>query len=182
MSSSVYFWKSVLPLVRVLKRSGFPLNRAVNEALLFWMGAQDDDELRLRAKLVLLRSQEADLRQNMRVMLRSGSYLPQYADKLFREKYDRSEPSFVRHGQVPLRAMSKKEEDVARRVLAERERIAQEIADVLDRLLPKKKFQSKPSRSRRRRQDKNKMPAGENRTATKLTDSASLEGVGKSDG
>jgi hypothetical protein len=126
------------------------LNRAVNEALLFWMGVQDDDELRLRAKLVLLRGQEADLRQSMRVMLRSGSYLPQYADKLFREKYDRSEPTFLRHGQVPLRALSKKEEDVARRVLAERERIAQEIADVLSQLLPKKRFRLKSSRRGRR--------------------------------
>ena len=150
MSSSVYFWKSVLPLVGVLKRSGFPLNRAVNEALLFWMGVQQDDKLRLKARLVLLRHQEVELRQAMRVVLRSGSYLPQYADKLFREKYDRSDPVFVRKGQVPLRALSAKEEDVARRVLAERERIAQEIADVLDQLLPKKKFRLKRSRSRRR--------------------------------
>jgi len=139
-----------LPLVGVLKRSGFPLNRAVNEALLFWMGVQQDDKLRLKARLVLLRHQEVELRQAMRVMLRSGSYLPQYADKLFREKYDRSDPVFVRKGQVPLRALSAKEEDVARRVLAERERIAQEIADVLDQLLPKKKFRLKRSRSRRR--------------------------------
>jgi len=150
VSSSVYFWKSVLPLVGVLKRSGFPLNRAVNEALLFWMGVQQDDKLRLKARLVLLRHQEVELRQAMRVMLRSGSYLPQYADKLFREKYDRSDSVFVRKGQVPLRALSAKEEDVARRVLAERERIAQEIADVLDQLLPKKKFRLKRSRSRRR--------------------------------
>jgi len=150
VSSSVYFWKSVLPLVGVLKRSGFPLNRAVNEALLFWMGVQQDDKLRLKARLVLLRHQEVELRQAMRVVLRSGSYLPQYADKLFREKYDRSDPVFVRKGQVPLRALSAKEEDVARRVLAERERIAQEIADVLDQLLPKKKFRLKRSRSRRR--------------------------------
>jgi hypothetical protein len=150
--SSVWFWRGVLPLVRGLKRSGFPLNRAVNEALLLWFGVNGDEELRLRAKLVLLRSQEAELRQTMRVMLRSGSYLPQYADKLFREKYGSSEPSLVRRGQVPLRALSPKEEDVARRVLAERERIAQEIADVLDKLLPKKKFRLKPSpRPRRRR-------------------------------
>jgi len=134
----------------MLKRLGFPVNRAINEALLHWCGVQGDEELRLRAKLVLLRSQEAELRQNMRVMLRSGSFLPQYADRLLREKYDRSDPAFVRHGQVPLRALSRKEEDVARRVLAERERIAQEIADVLSQLLPKKRFRLKPSRHGRR--------------------------------
>lgn len=154
---SVWFWKSLAPVVRRLKVAGFPLNRAVNEALLYWCGVQNDEELRLRAKLVLLRSQEADLRQCMRVMLRSGSYLPQYADKLFREKYDRDGPSLVRRGQVPLKALSSKEEGIARRVLAERERIAQEIADILDKLLPKKKFRLKSSRSRRRRRDKNKM-------------------------
>jgi len=132
--------------------AGFPLNRAVNEALLHWCGMQNDKALRLRARLVLLRSQEAELRQNMRVMLRSGSYLPQYADKLFRERYDRSEPSLVHRGQVPLRALSAKEEDVARRVLAERERIALDIAEVLDQLLPQKRFRLS-SRSRRRRRD-----------------------------
>lgn len=144
------FWKSVLPLVRRLRKLGFPLNRAVNEALLHWFGLLDDSELSLRAKLFLLRSEEQELRQTMRVMLRSGSYLPQYADKLFREKYDRSISSFTRKGQVPLKALSSKEEDVARRVLAERERIAQEIADVLDKLLPKKRFRLKFSGSRRR--------------------------------
>jgi len=148
---SVWFWKSLAPVLRRLKVAGFPLNRAVNEALLFWLGAQGDEELQLRAKLVLLRSQEADLRQNMRVMLRSGSYLPQYADKLFREKYDSSEPSLVRRGQVPLKALSPAEESVARRILAERERIAQEITGILDKLLPEKKFKLKPSQSRRRR-------------------------------
>jgi len=137
-------------LVARLRRAGFGLNRAVNEALLFWLGEQGDEALRLRAKLVLLRKEEAELRQIMRVMLRSGSYLPQYADKLFREKFDRGESAFVRKGQVPLKALSSKEEDVARRVLAERERIAQEIAEVLDQLLPKKRFRLKPSRSRRR--------------------------------
>lgn len=152
MSRSVRFWRDVLPLVRLLRRLGFPLNRAINEALLGWFGMQSEEELRLRAKLVLLRSQEAELRQTMRVMLRSGSYLPQYADKLFREKYQASGPSLVRRGQVPLRALSPKEEEIARRVLAERERIAQEIATVLDKLLPKKKFRLKPSpRPRRRR-------------------------------
>lgn len=148
MSSSVYFWKCVRPLVQRLKKSGFGVNCAVNEALLFWLGEKGDEELRLRARLTRLRCEEAELRQAMRVMLRSGSYLPQYADKLFREKYDRSEPFFVRKGQVPLKALSEKEEDVARRVLAERERIAQEIAAVLDQLLPKKRFRLKPSRLR----------------------------------
>lgn len=143
----MWFWREVRPLVAQLRRAGVPLNQAINEALLQWIGVQGDEQLRLRARLVLLRSEEADLRQSMRVMLRSGSYLPQYADKLLRERYDGAESPIVRHGQVPLKALNAKEEDVARRILAERERLAQEIADVLDRLLPQKRFTLKPSRS-----------------------------------
>ncbi len=154
MHRRVWFWKDVYPLLwRFCEGEGVAFNSVVNLAVRRFLGVCDVEELRLRAKLVLLRRQEADLRQSMRVMLRSGSYLPQYADKLFREKYDKSEP-FVRHGQVPLRALSAKEEDVARRVLAERERIAQEIADVLDRLLPEKRFRLKGSGSRRRVKNK----------------------------
>ena len=104
----------------------------------------------MRARLAVLRAEESDLRQCMRVMLRSGSYLPQYADKLFREKYDKSEPSLVRRGQVPLKALSPSEENVARRILAERERIAREITMILDKLLPTEEFKLKSSRSRRR--------------------------------
>lgn len=153
MSSSVYFWKSVKPLLVRLQKAGFSLNSAVNEALLFWLGAKSEDDLRLRARLVELRHEEAELRQTMRIMLRSGSYLPQYADKLFREGYVKAESPFVRMGQVPLKALSPKEEQIARRVLAERERIAQEITDILDQLLPQKKFRLKPESQSR---DKNK--------------------------
>jgi hypothetical protein len=151
MHRAVYFWKDVFPLLRRFcceRRVSF--NRVVNLAVQSFLCGCDVEELRLRARLAGLLRDEAELRQTMRVMLRSGSYLPQYADKLFREKYAKGECAFVRQGQVPLKALSPREEDVARRVLAERERLAQEIADVLDQLLPKKRFRLKPSRSRRR--------------------------------
>ena len=153
----VWFWRGLYPLLRRFCREhGIPFNRVVNLAVEQFLVCSDVEELRLKAKLSSLQREEADLRQSMRVMLRSGSYLPQYADKLFREKYDSSIPSFTRKGQVPLRALSKKEEDVARRVLAERERIAQEIADILGELLPEKRFCLKPSRSRGRLTSKRK--------------------------
>lgn len=171
MRRTVWFWRGVEGLVGRLRRDGFPLNRAVNEALLFWMGVQGDEVLRLRARLALLRREEMDLRQSMRVMLRSGSYLPQYADKLFRERYDGGSSFFVRRGQVPLKALSVAEEDVARRVLAERERIAGEIADVLGKLLPKKRFRLKPSRSPYG--EKKKRRAGVKPRETKCIDSDS---------
>ena len=159
-SRSVWFWRGLLPLLgRFCREHKVAFNRVVNLAVEQFMGCCDVGELRLRARLAGLLREESELRHTMRVMLRSGSYLPQYADKLFREKYDREESLFVRKGQVPLKALNKKEEDIARRVLAERERIAQEIADVLDRLLPRKRFRLKPSGSRRR--DKNGRKGGE---------------------
>lgn len=157
MHRTVYFWKDVFPLLRrFCREQGVLFNRVVNLAVQDFLGCCDVEELRLKARLAGLMREEAELRRSMRVMLRSGSYLPQYADKLFREKYDKSIPVFTRNGQVPLRALSKKEEDVARRVLAERERIAQEIADILGELLPKKKFRLKPSQSRGRLTHKRK--------------------------
>ncbi len=137
-------------LIRVLRDSGLSLNHIVNEAVLSWLGGQGAEQLRLRARLVALQKEEAGLRQSMRVMLRSGSFLPKYAKELFREP-GRS-LSFVRDGQMPLKALAPKEEDVARRILAERERIAGEIADVLDELLPEKKFRLKPEPRRSRSQ------------------------------
>jgi len=131
-------------------------NEVVNRGCQLLLGSADVEELKLRAKLVALRREEADLRQSMRVMLRSGSFLPKYAKELFREP-GRS-VSFVRDGQVPLKALSPREEDIARRVLAERERLAAEIAEVLDKLLPEKKFRLKPepARSRSRARDRTK--------------------------
>lgn len=38
--AGVRFWKSVLPLVRRLKRLGFPVNRAVNEGCCFGLGSR----------------------------------------------------------------------------------------------------------------------------------------------
>ncbi len=147
----VWFWKGLFPLLmRFCRENRVAFNRVVNLAVEQFLGGCDVGELRLRVRLGGLLREESELRQTMRVMLRSGSYLPQYADRLFREKYERDESVFVRRGQVPLKALSPKEEDVARRVLAERERIAQEIADILGQLLPKKRFRLKPSRSRRR--------------------------------
>lgn len=160
MHRNVWFWCDLDVLVkRFCKENSVSLNKFVNLACQQFLGVCDIEELRLKARLGQLMRQEAELRYNMRVMLRSGSYLPQYADKLFREKYDKNESMFVRVGQVPLKALSQREEDVARRVLAERERIAEEIADVLDQLLPKKRFRLKPSRSRAH--DKKAMKGGE---------------------
>lgn len=155
---AVWFWHGLYPLLRrFCAENNVPLNRVVNLAVQSFLGSCDVGDLKLRTKLAGLIREEAELRQTMRVMLRSGSFLPQYADKLFREEYVKGESPLVRMGQVPLKALSPREEDVARRVLAERDRIAGEIAEVLDQLLPEKRFRLKPSRSLR--SDKNKSPS-----------------------
>jgi hypothetical protein len=112
-----------------------------------FLGVCDVDELKVWARINALCREEVELKRVSRTMLRSGSYLPQYADQLFREKYDRSEPSLIRRGQVPLKALSPKEEAIMRRVLARREAIAQEIAELLDKVLPKEKFRLSPRSS-----------------------------------
>lgn len=151
MNKDVWFWKNLFPLLRrFCKEHKVAFNRVVNLAVEQFLGCCHVEELRLKARLAGLMREEAGLRQSMRVMLRSGSFLPQYADKLLRERYEQNVPEFLRKGQVPLKALNAKEEDVARRVLAERERIAQEIADILAQLLPEKRFRLKPSRSRAR--------------------------------
>ena len=161
MNKDVWFWKGLYPLLRrFCKEHKVAFNRVVNLSVEQFLGACDVEELKLKAQLAGLMREEAELRQTMRVMLRSGSYLPQYADKLFREGYDKNESVFVRQGQVPLKALSSTEEDIARRVLAERERLAMEITDILDQLLPKKRFRLKPSQSRDRMTSKPKKGAG----------------------
>lgn len=142
-------------------------NRVVNLAVEQFLGGCDEESLRIWARISRLCREEDELRRVSRTMLRSGSYLPQYADKLFRPPWDREREhtspfNYPRKGDVPLKALDAKEEAIMRRVLARREAIAQEIADLLDRVLPKDKFRLKPRRVRSRRPDKNKRRGGEN--------------------
>jgi hypothetical protein len=102
-----------------------------------------------------LMREEHGLRRVWAAIGRSGSYLPQYVDRVLRPQ-----ESLFRQGQVPLRALSVKEEEIFRRIAARREVIAQEIVSIQDKLLPEKRFRLKPelARSRSRRRDRVKVP------------------------
>ena len=146
--AGLYVWRDLRPLLlRFCRETGLAKNKAVNLALQQFLGSstQASEELRLRVHLTELIHEESQLRRQSRVMLRSGSFLPKYADRILRPQ-----DSFVKQGQQPLRALSKKEEGIFRRILGRREQIVKEIVEIQDRLLPKKKFRLKPSRSRRR--------------------------------
>jgi hypothetical protein len=113
------------------------LNRVVNLALLDFLGGGVGEELRLRLRLFVLVNEERELRSFSRTMLRSGSFLPEYAAKLLGEP--KGKP-FYFEGRKPLDALNPVEADVVRRILARREEISREIAEVLGKLLPEKRF------------------------------------------
>jgi len=157
----VNFWKGLYPLLkRFCVSHKVAFNRVVNLAVEGFLGVCDVEALRVWSEIGRLCREEAELKRVSSVMLRSGSYLPKYADRLFRAPFDREREktspfNYPRRGEVPLKALNAKEEAVMRRVLARREAIAQEIAELLDCVLPKEKFRLSPRRrSRSRRRDK----------------------------
>lgn len=107
----------------------------------------------MRARRVVLMKEEESLRQRMRVILRSGAFLDSYAHKLL----EGGSPGDARRdGRVPLRALSRKDEAIVRRMLARREAVVAELREIEDRLLPKEKYRLRPrrrSRSRRHRRE-----------------------------
>jgi len=134
MHRTVYFWKDVSPLLRrFCAVNKVSLNHVVNSAVQSFLVGCDSEELRLKAKLVALLHEEIDLRRVSATMLRSGSYLPSYVEKTLREP---GRPvSLIREGQVPLKALSAKEEKVFRKICQRREEIASEIAEIELQLL-----------------------------------------------
>jgi len=164
---NVYFWRSVYPLLRAFaKRTNTPVNTLVNLAIQSFIGASSEEQLKVLAEIEELCREDSQLRHVSSTMLRSGSYLPKYADRLFRSPWDserdKTSPfNYPRKGEVPLKALNPKEEAIMRRVLARREAIAQCIAELLDQVLPKEKFRLAPRRSRSRRCARNKRKGGE---------------------
>ena len=164
---NVWFWKGLYPLVRRFCRErGVAFNRVVNLAVEAWLGVCDVEELKVWVEIEKLVREDSQLRRISSTMLRSGSYLPKYADRLFRAPWDserdKTSPfNYPRKGEVPLKALSPKEEAIMRRVLARREVIAERIAELLDHVLPKEKFRLAPRRSRSQRCARNKRKGGE---------------------
>jgi hypothetical protein len=143
---SVYFCKGVFkPFSELARRSGTSVNRLVNLAVENYVGGCDVDSLRAFVEIGRLCREEKFLINVSKTMLRSGSYLPQYADRLFRSSEDsgrrRIMPmGYSRQDRELRKVLDPMEEEVMRRVLARREAVAQRIAELLDKVLPQEKF------------------------------------------
>jgi hypothetical protein len=144
MHGRVWFWRDLYPLLRrFCVDNRVALNRVVNLALEEFFGKADVEELRLRARLAGLLREEAELRRLCTAMLRSGSYLPGYVQRVLREP---GRPlTHLPDPQCPLKALNPKEERVFRKIAARREQIAEEIAVITEQLLHDvKPFRLKP--------------------------------------
>ncbi|MEM3752923.1 MAG: hypothetical protein QXM65_08310 [Candidatus Bathyarchaeia archaeon] len=130
----VYFWKDLAPLLRrFCKEHNIPFNRVINLAVQSFIGTSNVEELKLRTTLSQLLREEAELRRVCNAMLRSGSYLPGYVQRVLREP-GRS----LKHlpdPQRPLKALNPREEHVFRKIAARREQIAREIVEIQEQLL-----------------------------------------------
>ena len=149
MHTSVYVWRDLYPLVkRFCREHGVGFNEVVNRAVSQFLGACNIEELRLKARLAALLKEEAELRRVSVCVLRSGSYLPGYVQRVLREP-GRS-LSHLPDPQRPLKALNPKEERVFRRIATKREQIAQEIAEIQEQLLHDvKPFRLKPDLHKR---------------------------------
>ncbi|MBS7632726.1 hypothetical protein KEJ15_03775 [Candidatus Bathyarchaeota archaeon] len=168
MHRTVYFWRGLYPLLRrFCREKNVSFNKVVNCAVEAFLGRADVEELRLRAELEALLREEAGLRRVSNAMLRSGSYLPSYVQRVLREP-GRS-LSHLQDPQRPLKVLNPKEERVFRKIAARREQIAQEIAEVQEQLLRGvKPFRLKPDLHRRswsRARAKTKAEGGEKEDA-----------------
>jgi len=168
MHGRVWFWRDLYPLLRrFCVDNKVALNRVVNLALEQYLRKADIEELRLHARLAGLLREEAELRRLCTAMLRSGSYLPGYVQRVLREP-GRS-LSHLPDPQRPLKALNPKEERVFRKIAARREQIAEEIAVLTEQLLRDvKPFRLKPDlhgRSRSCRHGKDTVKGGESRDA-----------------
>ena len=139
-----------------------PLNKVVNLAVESFLGMCDREELQLLARREALLREEGELRHVCSAMLRSGSYLPSYAQKVLKQV---GRPlDHLMDSQRPLLALNPREERVFRKIMTRREQIAEEICEIEERLLKDiKPFRLKPeaSWSHRRRRDKVKFDGGE---------------------
>ena len=156
---SVRFWVELWPLVhRFCREHGVSVNRLVNEAVSAFLQVSFDDGVsRLLAEKILLKEEERQLREDWNLIRRSGSGLAGYVQEVLREP---GRPvSLVRHGQMPLKALKPREEEVFRKIATKREQIAARLAEIeLELLKEVKPFRLKPElpRSRSRARDRNK--------------------------
>lgn len=163
----VWFWKDVYPLVLAFcRREHVAFNSVVNQALQSFLGAANVEELRLRAQVSCLLREENHLRKVCSCMLRSGAYLSSYAEKVLKSQKGKVSESPFCYGKddgKPLRALSKSEELIFRKICARREEIALEVARVQNELMRGTvpfRFEFEEKNSESCRYDKKKILSG----------------------
>jgi hypothetical protein len=113
-------------------------NEVVNLAVQGFLGQCSVKELRLKAKLAALLREESELRKVCSCMLRSGAYLPSYAERVLKDHKGKPSPftySVGADGDKPLGALGKREEKVFRKICTRREEIALAVAEIQSELL-----------------------------------------------
>ena len=133
-----YYRGYVFAFVRgVVERTGCSFSHAVNLLLEKTIGeklAEIEEQLRYEVRREKLLAEERSLRERLRVILRSGAYLKEYAEKLLL-----GDPKQVFHlkKRVGIYAhVSPKELNVVLRILKRREDVVAELLDIEDKLLP----------------------------------------------
>lgn len=125
------------------KKLGCSFSCAVNlllEAMISeGLAGNVEEHLGLEVRRQQLLAEEAALAQIQKVLVRSGAYLPQYAQRLFGGKDPKD--IMLGKGRLPLPALaSVKEQEIVRRILARREHIVLELIEIADKLLPNEQF------------------------------------------
>ena len=169
MRRNVWFWSELSPLLlQFCKREGLSFNEVVNLAVQAFLGKCDLRELRLRARVAELLREEVELRRVCSCMLRSGAYLPGYAERVLKTEkgkpLERSPFRFSREeSDRPLACLSRSEEKVFRKICARREEIAREVAEVQAQLLKGVKPFVLPDESQSRVDRRENLNGGEKR-------------------
>lgn len=129
-------------ITKASKSLHISFNAYVNRVLDKVVSGQEVDaigeEIKLEAQRDALLREEASLRHRLTVILRSGAYLQDYAEKLLLGGPE--EVNRIRNRIGIYAKVEEKELDVILRILARREAVVQELIALEDQLLPKEKY------------------------------------------
>lgn len=139
VSAGVYFHPHIWDFVKnYAEATGANISAIVNRALERFLctrlEGEEAERLRLEAKRDQLIQEEKRLKQELNVILRSGTYLKKYAKSLLLG--DTGEISKLRNRVGVYAHISPKELNIILRILKRRENIVKELLEIEDKLLP----------------------------------------------
>lgn len=114
------------------------VNRACEELIASKLSGEVLERFKVEAEMDSLREDERDLRSDLRLILRNGAYLPDYASKLL--EGDRAQVSLIRRRRAVYSQVEPEELDVILRILARREAIAKRLVELKAQTLPKDRY------------------------------------------